>query len=113
MSGRRRRHWVTFESPIDELDSDGATVQTWVDAFEVNSRMPCEVTALSGGELIAAQAVQSKVTTRLKPRYRPGFSASMRGRLGSTIFNIEAVIPDPDSRIRYVTLLCSSGVNEG
>lgn len=109
----RLRHWVTFEAPLEVLDSDGATVQDWVDAFQVNPRMPCEVTALSGGELIAAQAVQSKVSTRLRTRYRPGFNASMRGRLGLTIFNIEAVIPDPDSRIRYVTLLCSSGVNEG
>jgi SPP1 family predicted phage head-tail adaptor len=69
------RHWLTFEDLVVELDSDGAQVETWVPAFEVNSRMPCEVTALSGRELLAAQAIQSKITTRLKVHYRPGFKA--------------------------------------
>lgn len=111
----RLRHWLIFEK-LDaiELDSDGAQVETWIDAFTVNSRMPCEVVALSGRELIAAQATQSKVSTRIKTRYRPGFTASMRAT-GSdgTIYNIEAVIPDPNSRIGFVTLLASSGVSEG
>lgn len=113
MEGGRQRHWLTFEDLTTVLDSDGATIEEWVPAFPVNSRMPCEVTALSGRELIAAQAVQSKVSTRIKARYRPGFKARQRATLGETVFNIEAVIPDPDSRIRYVTLLASSGINEG
>jgi SPP1 family predicted phage head-tail adaptor len=114
------RHWLTFEDLVVELDSDGAQVETWVPAFEVNSRMPCEVTALSGRELLAAQAIQSKITTRLKVHYRPGFKARIRAWYDdpllvddATIYNIEAVIPDPGSRRRFVTLLCSSGVNAG
>lgn len=114
------RHWLTFEDLVTTLDSDGAAAEDWVPAFPVNPRMPCEVTALSGRELISAQAVQSKVSTRIKVRYRPGFSARMRAWFqdpatteAATIYNIEAVIPDPDSRIRYVTLLASSGVNQG
>lgn len=108
-----RRHWLTFESRADVVDSDGAVSTEWVPAFEISTVMPCEVVALSGRELIAAQAVQSRVTTRIGVQYRPGFDASMRAILGETVFNVEAVIPDPDSRIRSVTLLCSSGVNEG
>jgi len=109
-----RRHWLTFESPETELDSDGAQVSIWVPAFPINHRMPCQVVALSGRELIAAQASQSRVTTRIVTQYRSGFNASMRARYGQgEVFNIEAVIPDPESRNRYVTLLASSGVNEG
>lgn len=107
------RHWVTFEVLVVEVDSDGAQVETWEPAFDVNPRMPCEVTALSGRELVAAQAVQSKITTRIKVRYRPGFDATIRARLGETVFNIEAIVSDPLSRIRYATLLCSSGVSDG
>lgn len=107
------RHWVTFERPVTVQDSDGNDEVEWVDAFQINSRMPCEVTDLSGNALFAAQAAQSKVTTRIKVRYRPGFDASMRGRLGRTIYNIEAVIADPESRIRWTTLLCVSGTDEG
>lgn len=120
MEAGRLRHWLTFEAPTVEIDSDGAQVADWVDAFEVSTRMPCEVTALSGRELLAAQAIQSKVTTRIKTRYRPGFMATMRawyqdprGTSPTIIYNLEAIIPDPDSRIRYVTLLASSGLNQG
>jgi len=108
-----RRHWVTFESPETEMDSDGAQVETWVPAFPLNHRMPCQVRALSGRELFAAQASQSKVSTEIVTQYRPGFKASMRGRLGAEVFNIEAVILDPESRNRTITLRCSSGVNLG
>jgi head-tail adaptor len=120
MQAGRLRHWLTFEDKTSELDSDGAMVEDWIPAFDASPRMPCEVTALSGRELIAAQAVQSKVSTRIKLRYRPGFSPTMRAwyqdpRVNSptTIYNIEAVILDPDSRIRFVTLLASSGVSQG
>lgn len=113
MRAGRLRHWVTFERPITESDSDGNDVTSWIDAFPINSRMPCEVVDLSGRDLVAAQAAQSSVTTRINVRYRRGFDASMRGRLGSQIFNIEAVILDPDSRNRWITLACSSGTNEG
>jgi SPP1 family predicted phage head-tail adaptor len=115
MRAGRLRHWLTFEKQETELDSDGAQVTVWVDAFPFNPRLPCEVVDLSGRELIAAQAVQSLVTTRIRTRYRPGFEASMRARDGYSgrIWNIEAVILDPDSRNRWVTFNCTTGVNEG
>lgn len=108
------RHRLTFEEQVIELDSDGAQDNVWVDAFPINARMPCEIIDLSGRELIAAQAVQSRVSCRIKVRFRAGFKASMRGRAyDGTIYSIEAVILDPDSRRRWVTLLASQGVNEG
>lgn len=114
MSAGKLRHWLTFETKFTELDSDGASVETWVNAFGTSPRMPCEVAPLSGRELIAAQAVQSRVSVRLKARYRPGFAANMRARAtDGTCYNIEAVIPDPMSGIRWVNLLASTGVNAG
>jgi SPP1 family predicted phage head-tail adaptor len=113
MRAGRLRHRMLFEKPgPEELDSDGAQVETWLPEF--NGRLQSvEIVAMSGRELIAAQATQSKVTTRIKARYRREYKASMRGNHRGTIYNIEAVIPDPDSGARSVTLLCSSGVNEG
>lgn len=113
MKAGRLRHRVTFDEPGPlEIDSDGAQVPTWVPAFG-GQPISAEITALSGRELIAAQAVQSKVATRIKVRYRAGFKASMRATHRSTVYNVEGVIPDPDSGIRHITLICSSGVNEG
>lgn len=110
MNPGRLRHRVTFEELTVELDSDGAQEEAWVAVWPPLS---AEITPISGRELIAAAATQSKVTTRIKVRYRPGFKPSMRAVHRDTIYNIEAVIPDPDSGIRFCTLLCSSGVNQG
>lgn len=105
------RHRVMFEQVITEIDSDGAQEENWVPVFP--GPLSAEIKAISGRELIAAQAVQSKVSTRIKVRFRPEFKAAMRGLHRGTIYNIEAVIPDPDSGIKFLTLLCSSGVNQG
>lgn len=108
------RHWLTFEKLVVDQDSDGARVETWLPAFDVSSRMPCEVVALSGRELIAAQAQNSKVSHRIKVRYRPGLEPKMRARdPDGTIFSFEALIPDASSRIRHVTILATAGVNVG
>jgi SPP1 family predicted phage head-tail adaptor len=112
-SGRLRHH-LTFERQTTEKDSDGEDVDSWGDAFTTSNRMPCEVEALSGRELIAAQSVHSRVTTRITTRYRPGFAADMRATgTDGTIYDLLAVIPDADSRRRSVTLLAASGINAG
>jgi SPP1 family predicted phage head-tail adaptor len=105
------RHRVAFEELVADLDSDGATVENWAPSFP--TPVSAEIKALSGRELIAAQAVQSKISTRIKVRYRPGFKATMRGVHRGVIYDVEAVIPDPDSGIGFLTLLCSSGVSDG
>lgn len=117
----RLRHWLTFEkiatesdgSPI--VDSDGNRLESWADAFEVNARMPCEVRNLSGRELLAAQALQSRATHKIIARYRSGFNAAQRARnaLTGAIFNLEAILPDDDSGRRFITFLASSGINAG
>lgn len=103
----RLRHRVTIEEPITELDSDGAQVDAWV-PFGDGRALPAEISPLSARELIAAQAVHSKATTRIRLRYRPGITASMRVRHRDMVYEIEGVIPDPDSGRRFVTLLTSS-----
>lgn len=116
MRAGKLRHWLTFERPGEsEQDSDGALVETWVDAFEISFRMPCQVETLSGRELLAAQAIASKTTHRISTRYRPGFDGTMRATNQATgaIYNIEAVLPDNESGRREVRLLASSGLNAG
>lgn len=111
MKGGRLRHLVTFEELVVDVDSDGQQIETWALAF--GYPLATEITALSGRELIAAQAVQSKVSGRMQVRYRPGFKASMRAIHRGVIYNIAAVIPDPESGLEFLTLLTSTGVDEG
>jgi len=118
VSAGRLRHWLTFERLTVENDSDGAQVEAWVPAFPVGHIMPAEVTPISGREFIAAAATQSKVTHRIKIRYREEFLAlgfTMRARTARSglVFNIEGALPDPDSGVRYITLMASSGISPG
>ena len=111
MRAGRLRHRISIEELVSGLDSDGAQEESWLPI--VSRLVPAEITALSGRELIAAEATQSKVSSRIRIHYIDGLKASMRAVHRETVYNIEAVIPDPDSMRRFVTLLCSSGVNEG
>lgn len=110
MQAGRLRHRVTIEEHIVTLDSDGAQETAWV---AIGSPLPAEIVPLSGRELIAAAAVQSKVSTRIVMRWRPGFEPlqhPMRAVHRGTVYSIEAVIRDPISGRHRMILQCSSGV---
>lgn len=112
----RLRHRVDVEELVVSQDSDGAIVEDWV---TFASHVPAEIGVLSARgvitarEIIAAQAVQSRVSTLITLRTLPGLLASMRIVHRGVIYNIEGVVPDPSSGIRFVTLPCSSNVNQG
>lgn len=106
------RHFVLFEDFITDVDSDGAEVGAWVPAFN-GQRQQVSIEPLSGRELIAAAAVQSKVSVKMRMQYKPGVRARMRVVLRSTIYDIEAVMEDRATGVRYLTLLCSTGPNDG
>lgn len=114
MKAGRLRHWLTFQRDAGQQDSDGAWEAAWVDAFVARSRMPCSIEFLQGRELLAAQALASKVTCRIRTRYRPGFVASLRAVApDGAVYDIEAVLPDAATSRHEVVLLASIGVNEG
>jgi SPP1 family predicted phage head-tail adaptor len=105
------RHRVTLEQFVTSVDSDGERVESWEDAFGI--LIPAEIAPLSGRELIAAAATQSKVVARIRIRYRPGVAPSMRVVHRETAYGIEAVVPDRISGVEYLTLFCTAGVAEG
>lgn len=109
----RLRHRVTIEQKLVEQDSDGVAVESWEPAFG-GGAFPAEIEPMTGRELFAAAAQQSKATTRLRMRALAGIKPQlMRARHRSTIYNIEGAVPDPDSGVEWMRLYCSSGVAEG
>lgn len=104
------RHRVTIEDFVTTLDSEGERTEGWVDQFGL---IPAQIEPLSGRELIAAAATQSKVATRIRIRHRPGVAPRMRVVHRDTWYGIEAVMPDPHSGVRYLTLHCTSGAAAG
>jgi SPP1 family predicted phage head-tail adaptor len=112
MRAGKLRHLVTFETPTVEIDSSGDSTETWTKAFD-GQQISASIEPLSGRELVAAQQVHSRVTTRIIVRYRPTILPEMRIEHRGTYYNIDAIVPDPDSGFTHATLLCYSGTNDG
>jgi SPP1 family predicted phage head-tail adaptor len=108
------RHSVAIDKLVDVRSptGSGATTKTWVTFV---AKTWAKITPASGREYVAAQSAQSKVTGRIVIRRRAGVTAKMRVRKRSdgTVYNIEAVMPDPESGQEYLTLLVSDGVTDG
>jgi SPP1 family predicted phage head-tail adaptor len=110
MQAGRLRHRVTIEELLIGQDSDGAVEETWA---PIGAPVSAEILPLSGREMLAAAALQSKVATRIVIRYRPNFTPTahpLRVVHRDTVYSIEAVIPDNESGRQWLTLQCSSGV---
>jgi SPP1 family predicted phage head-tail adaptor len=106
------RHRVAIQRHNTARTSSGAVSSTgWTDVAGLES-VPAAIEALSGRELIAAQAIQSKVSSRIMLRFcdvQPAYRINQNG----VIYNIEAILPDATSTREYLTVLVSNGVNEG
>jgi SPP1 family predicted phage head-tail adaptor len=101
---------VRLQRPARTQDEDtGGMIDGWE---EVRTQF-ASIEPLSANAFIAAQAVQSKVSTRIVLRYRDDITASWRVLHKGRTYNIEGVLPDPDSGTEYITLPCSQGVNNG
>lgn len=105
------RHLVTLQSLVAASPDQKATGEpdtTWTDWHAVHAA----VEPLRGRELIAAQALQSDVDTRIRIRYRAGVSAAMRVVFGTRHYDIVTVI-DPSERHIELQLMCRQGASDG
>lgn len=113
----RLRHWVTIQSHDYVVDSNGdvvqdeggATTQEWVDV----EQLWAAIEPLSAREFLASQSVQSEVTGKIIIRHRDYMSATHRILHNGRIYQVEGVLPDPVSGLEYMTLMVSTGVNDG
>lgn len=110
LSAGRLRHRIRIERPSYTQDPiTGEMTQGWELVAE---KVPAAIEPLSAREFIAAQAVQSQVTTRIVIRRRE-IDATMRIVHRGQVYNIHGVLADPESGLEYLTLPCSEGVNDG
>lgn len=93
-------------------------VPTWGNVFATtDGKIWGAVNPLSGRELIAAQAAQSELSTKVTVRYQssladPITAAKMRIVYGTRTLNISAVINRNEGN-RFIDFLCTEGVNLG
>jgi SPP1 family predicted phage head-tail adaptor len=109
LAAGRLRHRIRIDEQIVHVNSSGEQDVAW----EEVTTLWAAIEPLSARESLLAEQVQSKVNARITIRARDDIRASMRAVHGSTVYNIEGVIRDPDSGLEWITLPCSAGVNDG
>lgn len=107
----RLRHRVTIQARANVQDPvSGETAVVWTDAW-INVAAAFE--PLSARERIDAQAQHSQVSARVTLRPLAGLTAQHRLVHNGRVYNIEGVIPDPDSGLEWLTLPVSDGDSDG
>ena len=94
---------VTVERNTTTTDGWGGVVTTWAPLFTCWAA----VEPLVGREYIAAQALQSEVTARIRMRFRPWMTAQDRVIHNGTTYGIESLI-DVRSDHRELVLMCKA-----
>ena len=107
----RLRHRVNFQRQVRQQDPDTGDIKlVW---SNTHTDVPAAIEPLSAKDYFAAKAVQSEATVRIVVRYKADLAATQRILHGAKIYNPTAPLPDRDSGIEYLTILCAEGVNEG
>jgi|ERR1051325_2775394 SPP1 family predicted phage head-tail adaptor len=111
----RLRHRIDIEERIETQDTAGEIMYVWSPVYK---NVPAEISPLSAREFVAAQAVQSSVSTKIVIPYKRGIVAKQRAvhrPIGGEVsyYNIAKPIRDPDTGLEWLTLLASDGVNDG
>jgi SPP1 family predicted phage head-tail adaptor len=104
----RLRHLVSLQKAELSQDSNGDAITEWLEVAKVRA----EIVPLSVKEFMNAHAQQSGVDTRITIRRRSGVNASMRMVHRQQVYDIQGVLPDPDSGLEYLSLPCVSGLIE-
>lgn len=112
MRAGKLRHRIRFETPALMQDGEnGEMVPGW---SLVREKVPAAYEALSARDVFAAQTANSEATGRFVIRHWPGLLATMRIIHRGLIYSIQGQpIPDPDSGLEYVTIMVTTGVNDG
>lgn len=110
MRNGKLRHRVSLQKKaVTRSETSGAEIVTW----QTQKTVWASIEPLSAREFIQSAAAQSSISTRITIRFINDIDASWRVVHGSTIYNIQGVLPDPKSGREYLTLPCSEGEGDG
>lgn len=110
LSAGQLRHVVEVQQQRNVRDAEGGFMTEW---FTIYPKIYAAVQPMSAREIFIASAGQSSATYRFIVRFKEDIMATQRLLYRNEFYNIEGVIPDEDSGLEYLTLICSKGVNNG
>lgn len=118
-----RLRWpVIIERPSETQLAGGQMSPAFDLVYDLDDKVRAEIIPLSGREYVAAREVVAEVTTRITIRYFPGIEPTMRVKrpvdytanpMTFEVYDILAVLPDPVSGRRHLTLMCAQRFAEG
>lgn len=100
LSAKNLKRRITIQQQVDTVDAIGQPIDEWVDVDTVSAH----ILPLSGIESIKAGADVSVSKASIRIRYREDITPAMRVLYGTTVYQINAVLPDAAGRV-YVDLL--------
>ena len=101
MDGRTRNRLATVKTPLAAQDALGQLTGDWTTVCT----MWVNVRYLSGSESIKAGADTSIAKASIRGSYRTDLTNAMRMHVGSTVFQIKAVLPD-EQRKAHTDFVC-------
>lgn len=110
------REVIDIEQPVLQQDELGQRSPSFELLYE---NVRAAIVPLSGREYVAAKQVAAEITTRITIRRLPGIVPTCRvlrtlvGEDVTEVYDILAVLPDPVSGQRYLTLMCVQRTAEG
>lgn len=112
----RFRHRIRIEknTPVQVKSGPGAgsMAPNWA-AIVNGESVPAIIEPLRGSEFIAANAVNSQITSKIIIRWRSDIDKTMRLVEGSKIYNPIGWMVDARFGLEYLTSYATEGVNEG
>lgn len=106
-AGRLRQRVELQNYTWTQNQNTGAISYTWVTV----ATLWASIEPLQGREFIAAQAIQSETTVRIRIRYRAGMKSFMRIVHDRMIYDITSII-DPQYRHKELQLMCKAQMME-
>lgn len=104
------RHRVKIQRPVSVQNPDtGELVASWGTFRDVWAKV-APLSTRQYTEQIMADAIQSKIVARITIRELDGVDATMRVLHRGKVYQIQAVLPDPESGLEYLTLAVSEGL---
>lgn len=98
------RQIIAIHKLTNIQQDDGSMLETWL---VVSPLVYASCDPLSAKEFAVNQTTEHKISHRFTIRYRDGVDPKDRIVYRNKNYNIEGVLPDADSGIEYLTLVCS------
>ena len=101
MKSGELRHEIEIQEKTLTSDGMGGSTETWTKKLTTRAA----IWPIKGKEALEAMKLDTKITHRVRMRYRSGITSLMRISYDSRLFEIKSII-NPDERNISLELLC-------